>query len=156
MLGFIPKNLEEGQRNSFLKMHRKINHLIDKLHRSFFKFRFGNRESLLSKTAYLKMVLVETKHYLQIAVELPGIDEKNIDINITNSVLVVKGKSYESRDGSPYINTPHVSFNRSLRIPSEFDSEKVKAQFKNGILKLTLPKTRNPNDNIKKIKIKSD
>jgi len=95
------------------------------------------------------------KEYL-ISAELPGIDIKDVDITLSDGLLTVKGeKKHEKEDkGEDYhrIERRYGSFNRSFRIPGKVDTDKVDANYKNGILKLTLPKAEE--SKTKKIEVK--
>jgi len=95
------------------------------------------------------------KEYL-ISAELPGIDIKDVDITLSDGVLTVKGeKKHEKEDkGEDYhrIERRYGSFHRSFRIPGKVETEKVDANYKNGILKLTLPKAEG--SQAKKIEVK--
>jgi len=91
-----------------------------------------------------------------ISAELPGIDIKDVDITLSDGLLTVKGeKKHEKEDkGEDYhrIERRYGSFNRSFRIPGKVDTDKVDANYKNGILKLTLPKAEE--SKTKKIEVK--
>ena len=95
------------------------------------------------------------KEYVATA-ELPGIDAKELDITYTDGVLTVKGEkkqeNEEKGDNFHRIERRYGSFHRSFRIPGEVKSDKVDANFKDGVLKLTLPKAEESKP--KKIEVK--
>ena len=95
------------------------------------------------------------KEYV-VSAELPGIDIKDVDITISDGILSVKGeKKHETEDkGENYhrIERHYGSFHRSFRIPGRVESDKVDASFKDGILKVLLPKAEGTET--KKIDIK--
>ena len=95
------------------------------------------------------------KEYL-ITAELPGMDIKDVDVTLTEGVLSVKGeKKHEKEDkGENYhrIERRYGSFHRSFRIPGKVEAEKIDASYKDGILKLTLPKSEG--SETKKIEVK--
>lgn len=87
----------------------------------------------------------ETENALVIKADLPEVDEKNIDIRIENRTLVLKGeRKFEQveneKGGYHRIERPYGAFARSFTLPETIDSEKVQAEFKNGVLTVTLPK----------------
>ncbi len=88
--------------------------------------------------------------------EIPGMDEKNIDVNIENNFLTIKGeKTEEKREGDDkrYLVTERKfgSFQRTLRLPEGIKTDKIKANFKNGVLTIDIP--RDKAEEPKKIKI---
>jgi len=91
-----------------------------------------------------------------ISAELPGIDVKDLDVNLSDGILTVKGeKKQEKEDQNENyhrVERYYGSFQRSFRIPAEIITDKIDAQYKDGILKLILPKAEvNPP---KKIEVK--
>lgn len=95
------------------------------------------------------------KEYVIIA-ELPGIDAKDVDVTLSEGILSVKGeKKHEEEDkGEGYhrVERRYGSFHRSFRIPGRVKTDEVDANYKNGVLKLTLPKTEE--SQTKKIEVK--
>ena len=95
------------------------------------------------------------KEYI-VSAELPGIEIKDVDITISDGILSVKGeKKHETEDkGKDYhrIERRYGSFHRSFRIPGRVESDKVDASYKDGILKVLLPKAEGTET--KKIEIK--
>ncbi len=95
------------------------------------------------------------KEYI-VTAELPGIDTKDLDVTLSDGILTVKGEKKEEKEdkGKDYhrIERRYGSFHRSFQIPGEIKADKVDASYKNGILKLTLPKAES--SVTKKIEIK--
>ena len=98
----------------------------------------------------------ETKGDLVVKAELPGIDPKDIDISLNEGVLTIKGEKRqekeEKEEGYHLIERSYGSFTRSIRLPKEIQNEKINASYKNGVLKITLPKSEEAKK--KEIKIK--
>ena len=98
----------------------------------------------------------ETKSDLVIKAELSGMDPKDIDISMNNGFLTIKGEKKHEREGKdenyPLVERSYGSFTRSVRLPREVQSDKIKASFKNGVLRVTLPKSEEAKK--KEIKIK--
>ncbi|MCK4622200.1 MAG: Hsp20/alpha crystallin family protein [Desulfuromonadales bacterium] len=103
-----------------------------------------------------RLDLSETKDNLIIEAELPGLEAKDIDVNLAGDLLTIRGEKKEERkeEGKHYHCTErHVgSFQRSFRLPVSVQSDKVDASFDKGILKIMLPKTEEAKE--KEIKIK--
>ena len=77
-------------------------------------------------------------------VELPGVDPKEIEIEVVDNVLTLRGEKKHEREeegkGFHYVERSFGGFNRSIELPTSVDSEKVSAAYKNGVLTVTLPK----------------
>jgi len=87
--------------------------------------------------------IAETEHVYQVTMEMPGIDMKKTDISYNDGILTVKGeKVKESMEGECCHCAERYSgsFQRSFRVPGKVESDKIDATYKDGILKLTLPK----------------
>jgi HSP20 family protein len=98
----------------------------------------------------------ETKNDLVIKAELPGMDPKDIDISLINGFLTIKGEKKQEKEEKDenyhLIERSYGSFTRSVRLPREVQSDKITASFKNGVLRVTLPKSEEAKK--KEIKIK--
>jgi HSP20 family protein len=98
----------------------------------------------------------ETKDALLVKAEVPGMDAKDIDISLSNDVLTIRGKKEQEKEQKEEnyhrIERSYGSFTRSIRLPREVQSDKIKASYKNGVLTINLPKSGEG----KEIKIKVD
>ncbi|MCF8052084.1 MAG: Hsp20/alpha crystallin family protein [Desulfobacterales bacterium] len=94
---------------------------------------------------------------VQVRAELPGLEAKDIDLNVSGDLLTIKGekKKEEDRSEGDVISKEsyYGSFQRTVRLPATVEQENAKAEFKNGILKVTLPKSEESRS--KKIQIES-
>ncbi len=88
--------------------------------------------------------IYETDDELVLKSDLPGVELKDIDVRVENQTLTIAGeRDFEKKDtakGYHRIERSYGSFLRSFAVPSAFDTEKVGAEFKNGVLTVTLPK----------------
>ena len=86
----------------------------------------------------------ETDDGFEISGELPGMDEKDVEVVLDNGMLTVKGEKKaesEQKKKDYYVMERHYgSFRRSFRLPDTVDESKVKAKFDKGVLRVTLPK----------------
>ncbi|HME83089.1 MAG TPA: Hsp20/alpha crystallin family protein [Roseiarcus sp.] len=102
--------------------------------------------------------LVEKEKAFELTAELPGLDEKNVEVKVANGVLTIKGEKQEDKEEKN--KDFHMrerrfgSFERALRIPDTVDADKIEASFKKGILTVTLPKTAEAQKPVKKIEVK--
>jgi HSP20 family protein len=94
----------------------------------------------------------------EVTAELPGLDEKNIEVILVNGSLTIKGENEdekEEKEKDYYLRERHFgSFERSFTVPEGVDAEKIEASFKKGVLTVTLPKKPEARKPAKKIEIK--
>jgi HSP20 family protein len=95
----------------------------------------------------------------EVSIELPGVEEKDIQLKLANGVLVVRGEKHgeheEKRKDYVLSERTYGTFQRSLRAPEGVDPDRVEASFDNGVLTVTLPKTSEARQREKRIPIKS-
>jgi HSP20 family protein len=88
----------------------------------------------------------ETAKEIIVNAEIPGVESKDIEVNLQGDVLTIKGqrkREHEEKDENFHrVERSYGSFYRALRLPSEVDGEKIKATYKKGVLKITMPKTK--------------
>lgn len=88
--------------------------------------------------------ITENEKEYVVTAEMPGVDAKELDVTFTDGILTVKGEKKQEKEdkGENFhrIERRYGSFHRSFRIPGEVKSNKIDANVKDGVLKLTLPK----------------
>jgi HSP20 family protein len=103
--------------------------------------------------------VVEKDDAFEITAELPGLDEKDVEVKCTDNTLTIKGEKQEKKEEKKkdfYLSERRFgSFQRTFRIPETVDAEKIGAAFKNGVLTLTLPKTTEAQKRERKIQVKT-
>jgi HSP20 family protein len=86
----------------------------------------------------------ETDEEVVVTAELPGLEEKDFEVELEDDVLTIKGEKRteheEKREGYRHIESASGSFRRAIPMPSEIDADAVKATYKQGIVTVTLPK----------------
>jgi HSP20 family protein len=106
----------------------------------------------------LKLDLSETDKEIKVRAELPGVDENDVEVMLTEDVLTIKGekKVEEERKGENHhmVERSYGSFARSLRLPFRVDQEQVRATFDKGVLEISLPKPAESQARSRKIEIK--
>jgi HSP20 family protein len=94
----------------------------------------------------------------EITAELPGMEERDIDVKYADGVLTIKGEKKEETEEKRkdyYISERRFgSFQRSFQVPAGIEADKIDASFKNGVLTVTLPKSVEAQKREKKIEIK--
>ena len=120
--------------------------LRDKMNRLFeetFSLR-GEEKDLISGTWTPAVDIYETENAVVLTAELPGMEEKDIQLKIEDNNLVLKGErkfEKETKEENYYrIERAYGSFYRSFTIPTAVDQEKITAEYNNGVLKVTMPK----------------
>jgi HSP20 family protein len=126
--------------------------------RSFAEFEpFWSRATTLSATPAVD--IVETDKAYEISAELPGMDEKNIEVKVANGGLTIRGEKKEEKEQKEkdcYVSErSYGSFERYFRVPEGVDVDKIDANLKNGVLKVTLPKKAEAQKPAKKVEIKA-
>jgi HSP20 family protein len=89
--------------------------------------------------------VLETKENIVVKAEIPGMEAKDIDISLVGDTLTVKGEkrqeTEEKNENFHRVERNYGAFSRSIRLPGDVQSDKIKANCKNGVLKITLPKS---------------
>ena len=101
----------------------------------------------------------ETDKAYEITAELPGMDEKNIEVKVANGNLTIKGEKQEEKEEKKkdyYMRERSFgSFERTFAVPDGVDADKIEASFKKGVLSVTLPKSAEAQKAEKKITVKA-
>ena len=118
-------------------------------------FNDGWNRSLI-KNNNLSVDIIEKENEFELTADLPGFDKKEINLSIQNKVLSLIANhksSSDSKESYRLRERNSKSFNRSFTLPENVIEEKINAKFKNGSLKIILPKVEKIEPEIKKIKI---
>ena len=138
--------------------YREMNSLMDRFFHGFDLEPFGSGE--LAASEFMPRVdITEDDKQIKVTAELPGMDDKDIDITLSGDSLTIKGqKQQETEDkGKDYYRSEcrYGSFHRVIPLSTEVDKEKTEADFKKGVLRIRLPKTPEARKNRKKVDIKT-
>lgn len=122
-----------------IALQERMNRLMEE---SFGRLR--KEEGLVSGAWTPAVDIYETENSLVVTAEIPGVSEKDIDVRIENNQLVIKGErkfEKETKEENYHrIERIYGNFYRSFSLPNTVDHEKVKAEYKNGVLKIVLGK----------------
>jgi HSP20 family protein len=139
--------------NPFLTLHREMNRLFDDV---FNGFGFPSRTpSLLEgRFSWPRVELAESATALKVTAELPGLEEKDVQVELANGLLVIRGeRKVESEgDGKLFSERYYGSFERQIPLDG-VQEDKAEASFRNGVLTVTLPKSEESRQNVKRIAI---
>jgi HSP20 family protein len=166
------KSAPATQRSSslwpFESLRQEMDRLFDDFTRGF--GRFPTTRSLFDVEPMLRyegsggistpaVDVVEKENEYQITAELPGLDEKDIEVNIADDVLSIRGEKKEGREEKAknyhLSERRYGSFQRTFQLPSGIDADKIAAAFQKGVLTVTLPKTPEAQKKEKKIAIQA-
>jgi len=145
-----------GGTDPFSSFRRDIDRMFDEFGRWNMPFAQSN-ESFLSP----KVNVAETDKGLELTAELPGVDQKDIDLDLTDNVLTLKAEHQidkEEKDESRHyhlVERSYGTFMRRIELPFEADTDKVEASFDKGVLKVFVPRSPSAEKHGKKISVKA-
>ena len=149
----IPRSRQDpvpaDEARPFFSLHRQIDRLFDDFFRDFdFPTLRGGWSA-----GWPNVEVADGDREVKVVVELPGLDEKDIDVTLRDGVLTLKGEKKRESKSSDYSERWHGQFARSINLGSEVDPDKVSAAFNKGVLTITLEKRPDAQRNVKKIAI---
>ncbi|GAB4387336.1 MAG: Hsp20/alpha crystallin family protein [Thermodesulfovibrionales bacterium] len=147
--------LKREDESPFAVLRREMDELFDSFFRGFETEAF-ERGSLFSP----HVDVLETDEAIKVTAELPGMDEKDVEVSLDNDTLTIKGEKKEEKEdrskGFYRMERHYGSFQRVIPIPREVETDKVEATFKKGVLTVKLPKTAKAVKETRKISVKAD
>lgn len=103
--------------------------------------------------------VTEDDKALSVKVDLPGLDQKDIEVTLSDRVLTIRGEKKEDKETKEKQfyrrERTHGTFRRSIEVPVAVDATKIGASFKNGVLTIQLPKTKEAQEKVKHIDVKA-
>jgi len=123
---------------------REFSTLQDRMNR-LFRDSYGDREEALTTSTFAPPVDVyEDEHNVTLKIEVPGIDEKDIDLRVENNTLTVHGErkfeKEEKEENFRRVERQYGSFTRSSTLPNTVDTDSIQANYDKGILRIQLAK----------------
>lgn len=101
----------------------------------------------------------ETDQEIKVFAELPGLDEKEVEVSLSRNTLTISGEKKQEKEdkGENYyrMERSYGSFKRAIPLTTEVEADKVEASFKNGVLTVTLPKTAEAQRQTKRITVRT-
>ncbi len=133
----------------FKEMQRMIDRIFDEFPYEWPTLSRGTKELIPA------MDIFETDKGYEVEAEIPGIKREDIEVNINDRILTIKGEKKDERDeekkGSKILERIYGTFERSFTMPEDADKDNISAKYENGILRLMIPKR--PESKSKKVKI---
>ena len=154
-----------GERDLFGSLRNEIERVFEDFDKGLWGFPARWRVSLpetlrrprLAFALTPSVDMIEKDDMLELAADLPGVDEKNIEVKLSGDTLTIKGEREEHKEEKKkdyYISERQFgAFERSFRLPDNVETDKIKAQFKNGVLTIALPKKPGTQKTEKRISI---
>jgi HSP20 family protein len=133
----VPSVYRDDDRSPFLSLHREMNRMFDEFFRDF-----DMRLPIAVGGQWPHVDVVETDKEVTVTAELPGMEEKEVELLLEDGVLTLKGeKRAETEDKDRQFSERYYGrFERRISLDAEVQADKVQARFKNGVLTVTLPK----------------
>jgi HSP20 family protein len=141
----------------FYTLHREMNRLFDDVFRGFGPLGRVGSPPMEGQLGWPQIELSETDKTVTVSAELPGLSEKDVQVEIANGILSIRGeKKAERSDESKFVSERYYgSFERQIALEG-VEEDKAQADFKNGVLTVTLPKSEQSNRNVKRIAINAN
>lgn len=150
--------LWRAEDHPFFNLQREMNQMFDDFFRGFDLVPFGGRRGL--GTFSPSIDVREGEKEITIKAELPGLDEKDVEVTLTDDALTIRGEKKDEKEekGKDYWHreTSYGSFHRVIPLPKGLSHEKADAHFKKGILTITLPRLEEAKVQGKKIAVKTE
>lgn len=139
--------------NPIANLQRDVNSVFDK---------FWNRVSHMDwpwAGGEARSDMVETDGAVEVSIELPGMEMKDIEVTVNDDILTIKGEKkierQEEKKGYYLSERSYGAIYRSLPLPPGVDADKAEASFKNGVLTIRLPQTAEAQAKVKRIEVKN-
>lgn len=158
---------KSGRPDMWRALRSEVDHLFDRFSPGFARLPFfssgdtGIFAPFFSSAGALapSMDVTEDGSAYTITAELPGLEDKDVDVSIDGSMLNIKGEKQqetERQEKSYYLSErSYGSFSRSVYLPDGVDRDKISAQISKGVLTVTLPKTAAAQSSSKKIEVRA-
>ena len=149
-----PAPYRKEDRNPFLSLHREMNRMFDDFFRDF-DMRLPMMGGGGFNGAWPHLEVAETDKEITVTAELPGLEEKDVELLLEDGMLTLKGeKRAESEDKDRQLSERYYGrFERRVPLDAQVQTDKAQARFKNGVLTVTLPKNPDAQPKARRIAI---
>ena len=144
---------KSSEDNPIATLQREMNHVFENFWNRVgqFEWPWGSDEA--------KSDVVETDNAIEVSIELPGMEMKDIEVTVNDDMLTVKGEKkierQEEKKGYYLSERSYGAIYRTIPLPPGVDGEKAQASFKNGVLTIKLPQTPEAQAKVKRIEVKN-
>ena len=142
----VPSVQGGGELDPFFTLHREMNRLFDDAFRGF---------DGLGRGAWPSLEVQDAGQEYRIAVELPGVEEPDVEVLMDDGVLIIRGEKRSQRENQDrtFSERSYGRFERRLTLGRDVDEPQIKATFRNGLLEVIAPKSAQAAERTKRIPI---
>ncbi len=150
-------------RDPYTSMQRQVDRLFDDFLRprmfdDYFRPAEARSFAAAATGAFPSVDVSETDKAYLIAAELPGLERKDVEVKLRDNLLTISGEKkveqHQENGHRTWAERAYGHFERTIPLDVEVDAKNIEAEFKNGLLKLTLPKDPAAHDRTRKIEIR--
>ena len=141
------------QTDPFVTFRREMDRLFDNFFRGFDLPMTGTPGWSVGGWPHVE--ISETDNEVKLVAELPGMEQKDIELTLHEGMLTLKGEKKSENSGAVYSERWHGQFERTVQLGPDVDPEKINAEFKNGVLTVTVGKRPEAQRQVKRIEINS-
>jgi HSP20 family protein len=138
----------------FWSLHREMNRLFDDFGRGFGAWPAFGREEFAPR-----IDVRETDDEVLVTAEMPGLEEKDFELTLAQDELTIRGEKHREHEEKGAVHRyerSYGAFERRIPLPCEVEAEKARAAYRNGVLKVTLPKAAEARRRVRRIEVKSE
>jgi len=141
-----------GELDPFFTLHREMNRVFEDMFR---RFDTGLPSVFGTSQSWPNVEVNATDKEVRVSAELPGLDEKDVEVLVDDGVLTIRGEKKSETDDKDrgFSERYYGRFERRIALPFEVDEDKADATFKNGVLTHTMPKSPKAEEKAKRIPI---
>ncbi|MDH4027642.1 MAG: Hsp20/alpha crystallin family protein [Nitrospirota bacterium] len=143
--------------DGFSLVDNEVNSFFDNFLRGFDVQPYNERRE---RSFVPKVDVSENEKEINVSAELPGMEEKDIEVSLEKDFLVIRGEKKEVSEtkekGVYHTERSYGAFTRTIQLPEGTDGDNIKARYKNGVLTVTVPKSQKPAEGKKKIDISAE
>jgi len=148
-------SVRRGEDSPFVTLHREMNRLFDDVFRGFNVTPFGS-DRFFDRVGgnWPSVEVSETDKEIKVSAELPGLDQKDVKVELANGVLAIGGEKKTDTEDKDRLFSERYYGRFERRIPvDDVDEDKISAAFKNGVLTVILPKVAQASSKVRRIAI---
>src|SRR5204863_7695695 len=143
------------ERDPFTSLRRQVDRLFDDF---FAPLEPRSFAGATTAAAWPNIDIHETDKAYKVKAELPGLEQKDVDVSLRDNILTISGEKKEehaeAEGGRTYAERSFGRFQRTIPLDTEVDADKVQATFKNGVLTIEAPKNPSAQDKTRRIEIR--
>ncbi|WOJ89005.1 Hsp20/alpha crystallin family protein [Methylocapsa polymorpha] len=150
-----PDFYRDERSSPFLTLQREMNRLLDEAFRGFDAPSLLGRKHAFANMGWPKIEVAETEKEINVSAEIPGLEEKDVELLFSDGNLIIRGeKKSEIEDKDRQFSERFYGrFERQIPVGVDIAEDNIEASFKNGVLKVLLPKSERAQTKAKRIAI---